>query len=127
MVAAVAVESIIKLTAFVAVGLFVTYLTLDGLEDLTARLYSSPKLNYSNVNQESFSFVTWTTYLLLSMSAILFLPRQFHIAVVENSDEKHIKMAMWLFPLYLLLITAFVVPIALAGLVLDFPVQQEDK
>ena len=50
------------------------------------------------------------------MSAIMFLPRQFHVSVVENSDERHIKTAMWLFPLYMLLINVFVLPIAMGGI-----------
>ena len=53
---------------------------------------------------------------LLSFVAILLLPRQFHVAVVENNNEREIKRAAWLFPLYLVLINLFVVPIALAGL-----------
>ena len=55
------------------------------------------------------------------MSAILLLPRQFHVAVVENSNEKHILTAMWLFPLYLLLINLFVFPIAAGGLLQGYP------
>ena len=50
------------------------------------------------------------------MFAILFLPRQFQVSVVENVDERHVKRATWAFPLYLLLINLFVLPIALGGL-----------
>jgi len=53
---------------------------------------------------------------LLSLFAIILLPRQFHVTVVENNNEAEIKRASWLFPLYLVLINLFVVPIALAGL-----------
>ncbi len=56
----------------------------------------------------------------LSLFAIVLLPRQFHVTVVENNSEAEIKRAAWLFPLYLVLINLFVVPIALAGL-LTFP------
>jgi Na+/proline symporter len=59
---------------------------------------------------------TWTSLILLSGLAILFLPRQFQIIVVENVDESHLKRAVWLFPLYLLLINVFVLPLALGGL-----------
>ena len=68
----------------------------------------------------------WTTYLILAMSAIMFLPRQFHVLVVENFDEKHIKTAMWLFPLYMLLINFFVLPIAMGGLLNGYPAHQAD-
>ena len=63
---------------------------------------------------------------LLAMGAIHFLPRMFHMAVVENTDEKHILTAVWLFPLYLLLINLFVMPIAFGGLLLGFPQEQAD-
>jgi signal transduction histidine kinase len=56
----------------------------------------------------------------LSMLSIMFLPRQFQISVVENVDEGHLEKATWLFPLYLLLINVFVLPLALGGL-LHFP------
>jgi signal transduction histidine kinase len=62
---------------------------------------------------------------LLSFFAILLLPRQFHVAVVENKDEREIKRARWMFPIYLVLINLFVVPIAIAGL-MTFPGDQVD-
>ena len=57
---------------------------------------------------------------LLAMGAIVVLPRQFQVLVVENVDERHLRKAMWLFPLYLLAINIFVLPIAFVGL-LTFP------
>ena len=63
---------------------------------------------------------------LLSFVAILLLPRQFHVAVVENNDEREIKRARWMFPIYLVLINLFVVPIAMAGL-LTFPAGKVDS
>ena len=50
------------------------------------------------------------------MLAIVFLPRQFQVAVIENVDEAHLNKAIWLFPLYLLLFNLFVLPIAFGGL-----------
>ena len=63
---------------------------------------------------------------LLSFVAIMLLPRQFHVTVVENNNEAEIRRAAWLFPLYLVLINLFVVPIALAGL-LTFPAGKVDS
>ena len=63
---------------------------------------------------------------LLSLFAIVLLPRQFHVTVVENNSEEEIRRASWLFPLYLVLINLFVVPIALAGL-LTFTTGQVDS
>src|SRR5262249_38716908 len=68
---------------------------------------------------------TWIASTLLSFIAILLLPRQFHVAVVENNDEREIKRARWLFPIYLVLINLFVIPIAIAGL-MTFPGGQVD-
>ena len=55
----------------------------------------------------------------MAMMAVMFLPRQFHIMVVENCREEHIHKAMWRFPAYLFLITLFAIPIALAGILLN--------
>ncbi|MEM1200930.1 MAG: NahK/ErcS family hybrid sensor histidine kinase/response regulator, partial [Pseudomonadota bacterium] len=63
----------------------------------------------------------WLTLTLLSMFAIILLPRQFHVTVVENDDVRDLKTARWLFPLYLVAINLFVVPIAIAGLVTFAP------
>jgi len=116
LVAAIAFESIVKLIAFIAVGLFVTFGLYGGFDDLfdkalaqedTARLFS---LQSSGVTP----FV-WNMLMMLSLFAIILLPRQFHISVVENTSPRHIPKAMWVFPLYLLLINIFVFPVALAG------------
>jgi len=127
MVVAMAAESVVKLIAFLAAGIFITYFMFNGFSDIFYRLTESPvrKLLYTDESSISF-YITWTTYLILAMSAIIFLPRQFHIAVVENFDENHIRTAMWLFPLYMLLINIFVFPIAIGGLLQGFPVQSAD-
>ncbi|MDD2742393.1 MAG: sensor histidine kinase [Rhodocyclaceae bacterium] len=115
MVAAIAFESVVKLLAFLAVGVFVTYSMFDGLGELFQRAAASPEL--ARLLQTDASRAgTWTAMILLSGLAIIFLPRQFQIIVVENVDESHLKRAVWLFPLYLLLINIFVLPIALGGL-----------
>ncbi|MFN4325115.1 MAG: ATP-binding protein [Azonexus sp.] len=115
MVAAVAVESVVKLIAFVAVGLFVTYGVYGGLADLFQRASASPDLGRL-LQLDSGRAGSWTAMILLSGLAIIFLPRQFQIIVVENVDESHLKRAVWLFPLYLLLINIFVLPVALGGM-----------
>jgi len=116
LVAAIAFESIVKLIAFIAVGLFVTFGLYGGFDDLfdkalaqedTARLFS---LQSSGVTP-----FAWNMLMMLSLFAIILLPRQFHISVVENTSPRHIPKAMWVFPLYLLLINIFVFPVALAG------------
>ncbi len=117
MVFAVATESVVKLVAFLSVGFFVTFFVFGGIDD-TLRMVAShltDSLGGSAGTAEP-SLTTWLTYLVLAMCAVIFLPRQFQIAVIENRNEKHITTALWLFPLYLLLINIFVMPIAAGGL-----------
>ena len=121
MVAAVAFESIIKLIAFLAVGLFVTYGVFDGFGDIFARVADRPDIAKLLTSVGTGGYGGWVTLTVLSMAAILFLPRQFQVTVVENVDERHLDKAVWLFPLYLLLINIFVLPIALGGLLYFSP------
>ncbi|SNS10530.1 Na+/proline symporter [Belliella buryatensis] len=116
MVMAVAFESIFKLIAFLVVGIFVSFFVFDGFADIFSQAASSG-LEHLFVMQGDNGISEWFWMSVLSMMAILFLPRQFQMGVIENTNEKHIDTAMWLFPLYLLLINVFVLPIALGGLV----------
>jgi Na+/proline symporter/signal transduction histidine kinase len=120
---AVAAESIVKLLSFLAVGIFVTFWMFDGPIALFGKAMNSP-LAASVLTREP-PLDTLLASTLLSFFAILLLPRQFHVAVVENNDEREIKRARWMFPIYLVLINLFVVPIAIAGL-MTFPGGQVD-
>lgn len=136
LVAAIAFESIVKLAAFLTIGIFVTYALHNGFADLFQKAAAFTDLKSSagmaeNRSMEFFkniltidspesTYIDWSIYLFLSMMAILFLPRQFQVMVVENVNEEHLTKAIWLFPLYLLAINIFVFPVALAGL-LHFP------
>ena len=115
MVAAIAFESIVKLIAFVAVGAYVTFGLYDGFADIFQRAQTQPELAQL-LTLDSVRPGSWLALLLLSGLAIIFLPRQFQVMVVENVDEAHLRRAVWLFPLYLLAINIFVLPIALGGL-----------
>ncbi|MBE2260345.1 MAG: PAS domain S-box protein [Rhodobacteraceae bacterium] len=128
LMAVLAVESLIKLVAFVAVGVFVTWGLFDGFADLLARLTADPALRQRLVDAPlaGNSYVTWMTYLVMSMAAIVFLPRMFHVMIVGNQDERHLITAMWVFPLYLLLISFFALPIAAGGLLLGYPLNDAD-
>src|SRR5258706_7134143 len=117
MVAAIAFESIVKLVAFLAVGLFVTYGMFDGVADIFERARGVPDLAplLTPLEGVAGSYANWVWLTILSMLAIMFLPRQFQVAVIENKDERHLNKAIWLFPLYMLAINVFVLPIAFAG------------
>lgn len=119
LVAAIAVESIVKLLAFIIVGIFVTYSLFDGFADIFSKMAKNRELFdklTSFGKPGATSYANWFTILYLSMGAIFLLPRQFHIMVIENFHEDHIKGAMWRFPAYMFLINLFVMPIALAGI-----------
>ncbi len=117
LVAAVAFESLVKLVIFIAVGLYVTYGIYDGFDDIFARAAARPALQaLMTMGAGGNGYGNWFAMTLLSMLAVMFLPRQFQVAVVENVNENHLRRAIWLFPLYLLLINVFVLPIALGGL-----------
>ena len=126
MVMAVAAESLVKLVAFLAVGFFVVFEMFDGLGDLSQKLdiFQAASGQFS----ESLlpSPTTWVSYLLLAANAFLFLPRQFHIGMVEAKNESNLRWAMWLFPLYLIAINLFVFPIAKAGLIQGLPAAHAD-
>jgi len=116
-VLAVALESLVKLLAFLLLGAFVTFGLFGGFADLFDQAAAEPALRQLfTFKSAGTSGAEWLTLLVLSMSAVLLLPRQFQVAVVENVAEDHLRKAMWLFPLYLLIINLFVLPIAFGGL-----------
>jgi Na+/proline symporter/signal transduction histidine kinase/CheY-like chemotaxis protein len=121
---AVATESIVKLVAFLAVGIFVTFWMFDGPVALFNEAMQRPTT--AAIFSREPRIDTLVAMTLLSFVAFIMLPRQFHVAVVENNNENEIKRAVWLYPVYLVLINLFVVPIALAGL-LTFPTGSVDS
>ncbi|MGD1886754.1 MAG: PAS-domain containing protein [Cohaesibacteraceae bacterium] len=120
---AVATESVVKLVAFVAVGLFVTFGMFNGFGDLFSQAADAGALDALTTATNGGTFITMT---LLSIFAVILLPRQFHIMVVENNHPEELQRAKWLFPGYLIAINLFVIPIALAGQVLLDPAIEPD-
>ncbi len=126
LVAAIALESIVKLIAFLGIGAFVTYGIYNGFGDLFSQAQQSPRITeIFTLEQQPGTYTNWGIYIILSMLAIMLLPRQFQVTVVENVNEDHLRKAVWLFPLYLLAINVFVVPVAMAGM-LQFSGQAVD-
>ena len=117
MVAAIAFESLVKLLAFLAVGVYVTFVIYDGFGDVFARAAADQALAPMLAPLEGVAgnYSSWVWLTILSMLAIMFLPRQFQVAVIENKDERHLNKAIWLFPLYMLAINVFVLPLAFGG------------
>jgi len=118
MVAAIAFESVVKLVAFLAVGLFVSFGLFGSPAELfeRAREIEALRLLLQFDQGQPFAYAQWLGLTLLAMLSVIFLPRQFQMMVVENVDEQHLRRAVWAFPLYLLLINLFVLPIAVGGL-----------
>ncbi|MCM2319977.1 MAG: hybrid sensor histidine kinase/response regulator [Pseudomonas sp.] len=113
MVMAVAFESLVKLLAFIAVGVFVTWGLYNGFDDLLAKAQAAPRL--AEYWQQPIDWPAMIVQTGVAMMAIICLPRQFHVTVVENIEPQDLNLARWVFPLYLVLAALFVVPIALAG------------
>jgi len=125
MVMIVAIQSVIKLSIYLLAGIFVAFFMYHGIGDIFAQVAANPQLLLSQKNNIP-PFDLWFSYLIISMSAIIFLPRQFHVTVVENVNEKNLKTAIWMLPLYFLAITLFVIPIGLAGLLHGLPAAKAD-
>ena len=109
-VTAIALEAVVKLFALLAVGVFVVWGIAGGIEPMMNRIDNSA------IGQWNVDASRWTTFTFLSAAAFICLPRMFQVMVVENDDESHLRTAAWAFPLYLLLMSLFVVPIAVIGL-----------
>lgn len=114
LVAAIAFESLIKIIAFITAGIFATYFLFNGFTDVFSSAQTAGLNQFFTLNN-GFENNDWLAMILVSMLATIFLPRQFQVSVVENTNEKNIHKAMWLFPLYLFLINLFVLPIAMSG------------
>ncbi|MNJ23974.1 Non-motile and phage-resistance protein [compost metagenome] len=113
MVLAIAFESMVKLLAFLAVGAFVTFGLYNGFDDLFSKAQLAPRLE--GFWNETINWPSMVVQTGVAMMAIICLPRQFHVTVVENIEPQDLRLARWVFPMYLILAALFVVPIALAG------------
>jgi len=113
MVLAIAVESFIKLIAFVTIGLFATYVINDGFGDIFYQLEQQNGIGSLAVfDPFRTSFIIES---FLGVIAVICLPRQFHMLAVENTNPEHLNTARWLFPLYMVSMCVFMIPIAWAG------------
>jgi Na+/proline symporter/nitrogen-specific signal transduction histidine kinase len=109
-VIAIAVEAVVKLLALLAVGIFVVWGVAGGVSQIMTQIDASP------IGEWNMDRSRWSTLTLLSAIAFICLPRMFQVLVVENDDERHLHTAAWAFPLYLMLMSLFVLPIAVIGL-----------
>lgn len=117
MVAAVVFESAVKLGAFLVIGLYITFGIGGGVGRIFEKALADPALSRLFLLGEGsgVAMPTWVTLSILSASAVVLLPRQFHMLVVENVQPRHLRTASWAFPAYLLLINVLVLPVALVG------------
>ena len=113
---AIAFESLVKLLALLAIGAFVFWGMYDGIGQIFQLAAVSPAV--AQVQQQALPSHTYWLHVLLGFAATLCLPRQFHVTFVENQHLGHLRSARWIFPLYLLLMGMFTLPLALAGVML---------
>ncbi|GAA3203687.1 histidine kinase [Actinocorallia longicatena] len=116
MVVTIAFESVVKLVIFLIAGFYVVYGMFGGFGDLFELAAATPRTATTLAIDTGQGYGTWVWLTVLSMLAVILLPRQWQMTFVENTDERHLLRAMWMFPLYLLVINLFVLPIALGGL-----------
>ncbi|WP_027384427.1 ATP-binding protein [Epilithonimonas caeni] len=114
-ISAVALESFLKLIFLIVLGIFVTFFVFDGFSDIYEKASQFQDFKAKNTFSGLEGSINWIILCLISASAIFLLPRQFHTTIVENRQEKHLKTAIWFFPLYLLIFNVFVFPIAWGG------------
>lgn len=114
---AIAFESVVKLLAFMAMGLYCSYVLFDGLGDLIMQAAQDPVAQQALTGQPNGGYI-YATHILLGALSMFCLPRQFHVAYIENTHPDELRAARWAFPLYLFAINFFILPIALAGLLL---------
>lgn len=112
----VAFESIFKLISILALGIFVVFFLFQGWGDLAHQFHHLALPNGFFQIPEKSQGLNWWLLLLVSGISVFLLPRQFHVMVVENHEEKDVFNSIWAFPLYLLLINLFILPILMAGL-----------
>ena len=115
LILAISMESVVKLVAFASIGVYVLFFYLDGFGDLVERAADSARVMSALTYQTPIA--RWILLIVLSAFAIIMLPRQFHVAVVENRTEGELRMAGILLPLYLVAINIFVLPIAIGGVI----------
>ncbi|WP_127115317.1 ATP-binding protein [Shimia sediminis] len=109
-VIAIAVEAVVKLFALLAVGVFVVWGVGGGLDETLQRI------DASEIGRWEMRGDRWASLIFLSAAAFLCLPRMFQVMVVESDRESHLRTASWAFPAYLMVMSLFVVPIAVLGL-----------
>ncbi|SDB36563.1 PAS domain S-box-containing protein [Pseudidiomarina indica] len=114
---AVAFESVVKLAAFMGVGFYVSYVLFDNVTDIFVQASQQPAITAVLAGQPHGGFV-YMTHIILGAISMFCLPRQFHVSYIENNDPEELKTARWAFPLYLFAINLFILPLALAGLLL---------
>lgn len=121
LVAVVALQSVVKLGALIAVGSFVTYGLFHGFGDIFGQFVREfpERRSLLLLGTETIPYTRWFTLLLVGMLGVLVFPHQFHIMIIENSKEAHLREAMWRFPGYLFLSSLFILPIALGGMILS--------
>ncbi len=126
LILAIAFESLVKLLAFVAVGVFAMYGIFNGVGDVLNTLTTDKE--FQTLFTDDNIRIGFFTQTLLAFLAMVCLPRQFQVAVVENTDRRHLTTARWVFPLYLIIVSILVIPIVLAGIShLNVPLASADQ
>ncbi|TCD14368.1 hybrid sensor histidine kinase/response regulator [Oricola cellulosilytica] len=125
LILAVALESLVKIAVFLTVSAAVVFFLFDGPGPIFEALRNDSRV--ARAIESGSSGSAWLVLTLLSAAAILVLPRQFHVTVVENRADVELRRAVWLFPLYLVLINLLVLPVAVSGMLYLAPEVSPDS
>ncbi|WBU60640.1 sensor histidine kinase [Paracoccus albus] len=112
-VMAIAVEAVVKLIAFIALGTWVIWGLAGGPADVLAKI--AERAAQPDAAGWALRPDRWTALIAISAAAVLTLPRMFQVLVVEPADETPLNSAAWAFPAYLMAMSLFVLPIAVIG------------
>ena len=110
MMLAIGAESLFKLIAIIAVGL-VVLIMVQGAD--LSQLKS--KVDVSVWHPDAFLTFPFLMQTFMSAAAVICLPRQFHVTVVDHQNQRQSNMARWMFPLYLAIFAVIIPPISFAG------------
>ncbi|MDJ0643505.1 MAG: PAS-domain containing protein [Erythrobacter sp.] len=106
LVLTIAVEAVVKLIALLAVAALALFLLFQNGAPAAPQVFETTQLD------ARFAVLT-----LIAACAALCLPRQFHMIFVEATGDRPDAAMQWVFPAYLVLVSAVIVPIVMAGLV----------
>ncbi|QIZ75949.1 PAS-domain containing protein [Ferrimonas lipolytica] len=112
---AIAFESLLKLIAFIVIGLFVSFVAFDSPQQIWQQAEAAHQQLFQ---QNHFDMLSMMGLTIIVFSAFLCLPRQFQVTMVELKEQSHSTISRWVFPAYILVFALLAAPLGQAGLLM---------